>query len=197
MIKAIIFDYGGVFTFRSNFRDYCEENKERLGIDPAELHKVIRENWMKSRVNDMDSMLFWKNIAEHAKIDSDKLRKELLDFFGFNYDLLEFVKKLKDKYKLGMLSNQIEDWLEEVIENHHFNDIFEVIVTSYGSKKAKPDIEIFKEIVEKMSVKPEECVYIDDMEKNVAPAEKLGMKMLLFKDFEQMKKELTDFGVSW
>ena len=65
-----------------------------------------------------------------------------------------------------------------------------VIVTSYYSRKAKPDLEIFNEIIKKLNVKAEECVYIDDLEKNIPPAIQLGMKTILFKDIKQMKKAL-------
>ena len=91
-----------------------------------------------------------------------------------------------------MLSNQIEDWLEEIIKKYQLDQIFDVIVTSYKEKIPKPDIEIFKITVERLGVQPETCVYIDDLEKNIPPAKELGMKTILFKNIEQMKKELQE-----
>ena len=92
--------------------------------------------------------------------------------------MLDLIKRLKKDYKLGLLSNQIEDWLEEVIKEKRLDKIFDGIVTSYRFKVAKPDVSIFKEIVERLKVKANECVYVDDMKKNIPPAKELGMKVV-------------------
>lgn len=196
MIKAIIFDYGGIFTPTARFKDFCTDYiSKRHNINPDKLHEVLIENWSKAKVSEIKSELFWKNVADFCNIDKDYLRKTLINYLGFRPEMLILAKKLKKKYKLGLLSNHIEDWLEEIIENHKLDQVFDVIVTSYGSKIAKPDIRIFKEIVEKLKIKPEECIYIDDFDTNIPPAKELGMKTILFKDFEQFKKELSDYGV--
>jgi len=111
---------------------------------------------------------------------------------GWRPEMIEIAKKLKKNYKLALLSNQIEDWLEEKIKKHQLDKIFDVIVASYKEKIPKPDIEIFKITVERLGIQPEACVYIDDLEKNISPAKELGMKPILFKNIEQMKKELQE-----
>lgn len=196
MIKAIIFDYGGVFSVEADLSAFGKAYAPKFGVSPEEFNKIIYDNWNQARVNSMDSKFFWRNLAQFLSIDEKILRKDFTGFFkGFRYEVLELAKKLKKNYKLGLLSNHIEDWLEEMIENHKLRDVFDVIVTSYNSKMAKPDITIFKEIVRKLGVKAGECVYIDDMEKNMPPAKMLGMKTILFKDFEQMKKKLIKYSV--
>ncbi|NQV08635.1 HAD family phosphatase [Candidatus Woesearchaeota archaeon] len=193
MIKAIIFDYGGVLSVNANLRLFGENYALKFGANPEKFNKLMINNWFQARVNKIDSELFWKNLSDFLKIEKEVLRKDFMDFFGFRYDVLELIKKLKKNYKLGLLSNQIEDWLEEVIEEHKLDEVFNVIVTSYESKLAKPDIAIFKETVKRLGVKPAECVYVDDLETNIPPAKKVGMKTILFRDFEQLKKELEPF----
>jgi len=196
MIKAIIFDYGGVLSVKGSLSSFGEIYAPKFGVDPEEFKKVIIDNWFKARINNMDSKLFWINISKFLKIDYKTLRKDLLEFSGFNHEVLVLIKKLKKNYKLGLLSNQIEDWLEEIIAEHKLNEVFDVITTSYKSKIAKPDISIFKETIEQLGVNPAECIYVDDMEQNIPPAKELGMKMILFKNFEQLKKELISFSVN-
>jgi len=196
MIKAIIFDYGGVLSVKGSLSSFGEIYAPKFGVDPEEFKKVIIDNWFKARISNMDSKLFWINISKFLKIDYKTLRKDLLEFSGFNHEVLVLIKKLKKNYKLGLLSNQIEDWLEEIIAEHKLNEVFDVIITSYKSKIAKPDISIFKETIEQLGVNPAECIYVDDMEQNIPPAKELGMKMILFKNFEQLKKELISFSVN-
>ena len=135
------------------------------------------------------------NVSKFLKIDQKIFRKDLMEFSGFRYEVLDLIKKLKKDYKVGLLSNHIEDWLEEIIAEHKLNEVFDVITASYETKIAKPDISIFKETVKRLGVDATECIYIDDMEQNIPPAKELGMKMILFKNFEQLKKELISFSI--
>ena len=196
MIKAIIFDYGGVLSVEGKLSSFGEIYAPKLGADPEEFKKLIHNNWDKARINNMDSELFWLNLSKFLKIDQKIFRKDFMEFSGFKPEVLDLIKKLKKNYKLGLLSNQIEDWLEEIISEHKLNEVFDVITTSYETKIAKPDISIFKEIVEQLGVDATECIYIDDMEKNIPPAKELGMKMILFKNFEQLKKELISLSIN-
>lgn len=195
MVKAIIFDYGGVLSTNVALLSFGEMYAAKLGVNSGEFKELIIDNWDQARINKINSRLFWSNLSNFLKIDRETLRKDWVDFFKFRPKALTIVKKLKKNYKLGLLSNHIEDWLEEIIENHKLNQIFDVIVTSYGSRIAKPDINIFKETIKRLNVKSTECIYIDDMEKNIPPAKELGMKTILFRNLKQLKKELVSFGV--
>ncbi len=194
-IKAIIFDYGGVISLHGRIYPFCEKWAIKLNKDLKKFRKMISENWFKASINRVNSKLFWKRLANFLKIDTEIVRAKIMKYMGFRQDVFELVKRLKKNYKVALLSNQIEDWLGEIIKEKNFKEVFDVIVTSYTSKIAKPDIRIFKETVEKLEVKPEECVYIDDLEKNIPPAEKLGMKTILFKNNKQLINDLKKFGV--
>ncbi len=195
MIKAVIFDFGGVLSLKGSLLYFGEFYAKKFGGSPEEFKKLLLDNWFKARVNEISSKEFWENLAGFLKADAKAMRKEFMEFFGFNQEIFQLAKELKKSYKLAMLSNHIEDWLEEVIEEEKMREVFDVIVTSYESKLAKPDPAIYKETVEKLGVKPEECVYIDDIEKNIPPAEEMGMKAIRFKDLKQLKKELKELGV--
>ena len=195
MIKAIIFDWGGVISIRGSFEPLIKKWSEEKDIDPKEMHKTLRYWWEQARVDEIDSKLFWKNLSEFLKIDPYVFRKELIKYFGFRPETIELAKKLKTKYKIAILSNQIRDWLEEEIKKYKLDETFELIITSYESKKAKPDPEIFKKTAELLGVKIDECILIDDHTKNTTGAEKLGMKAILFNEVEQLKKELVELGV--
>lgn len=198
MIKAIIFDYGGVLSIENSLRSFGDMYAPKFGANAKDFNDLIIENWLEARTNKINSKLFWKRLANFLNTKEKNLRKDLMDFFGFREEVLELIKKLKtENYKLGLLSNQIEDWLEEVIKNHKLDQIFNVIITSYKSKVAKPELSIFMEIIKKLKVKSDECLYIDDREKNIIPAKKLGMKTILFKNHNQLIKDLKKLGIKW
>lgn len=44
----------------------------------------------------------------------------------------------------------------------------------------KPSSDIYNELIKKLNVNPADCVFIDDREKNLLPAMKMGMKVIKF-----------------
>jgi putative hydrolase of the HAD superfamily len=111
-------------------------------------------------------------------------------------NIIILIKRLKKNYKVALLTNLIDD-LNHIIRKNKLRNIFDVIVTSYDSKITKPDIRIFKKTVNELKIKPEECIFIDNMEKNRPPAEELGMKFILFKDYEQLKRDLKKLDIKF
>ena len=82
-----------------------------------------------------------------------------------------------------------------MLDYHDVRDIFDVIVTSYGEKIAKPNKEIYLRVTQKLGVLPEECVFIDDFKRNIIPAKELGIKTILFRNFKQLKEDLSKLGI--
>ncbi|HLD05075.1 MAG TPA: HAD family phosphatase [Candidatus Nanoarchaeia archaeon] len=196
MIKAIIFDFGGVLSTLAELEPILKEIAKKAGKDPEPLMKILYEILEKVEINQIPSQILWENLAKYLELDSQYLRTKIIDSGKIRTEVIELVKNLKKHYKTGLLSNQIEDWLEEIIRKYELDKIFDAIVTSYGSKKAKPDPAIYEEVAKKLGVKVSECIFIDDWEKYVLSAEKLGMKTILFKNIEQLKKDLKRLGIS-
>lgn len=191
-IRAIIFDYGGVFSEKASLRDFCDRLARGKDADAEAMKDLMISLWLKARVDEMDSEELFRQVADLAGTDLTEFKKKFFAFFGFRDELLAFVKnELKGTYKVGILSNNIRSWFEPIIEEKRLHDIFDVIVTSYGARIAKPDFRIFEEIVRRLDVKPDECIYIDDMKKNIPPAQELGMETILFRNFDQFRRELN------
>jgi putative hydrolase of the HAD superfamily len=68
------------------------------------------------------------------------------------------------------------DIFEEVTSGYYFFKYFDGGVISAHAKSSKPDSRIYKILIEKYSLIPEECLFIDDLEINVKAAENEGMK---------------------
>ena len=65
-------------------------------------------------------------------------------------------------------------------------------VFSCYEKLIKPDPALFKVILERYGLKPEECVFIDDNLPNVEAARNLGINAIHFKKYSQAKDELEN-----
>ncbi|HII72162.1 TPA: HAD family phosphatase [Candidatus Woesearchaeota archaeon] len=196
MIKAIIFDYGGVFSKEADLHKFADHYAPKYGIDPKKFGDEMYEYWQKAKVNKINSALFFEHLAGQLDVDVDEFTEYFIHWFGFDEEIKEFVASLQGRYKLGLLSNQIEIWLETLLDHHDIRRLFDVITTSYNEGIAKPDPKIYKRAMKALGVKPEECVFIDDLERNIKPAEKLGMKVVTYKGLKDLKKRLVEFGIT-
>ena len=59
----------------------------------------------------------------------------------------------------------------------------------------KPDPAFYNLLLSTYNLKAEECVFIDDTPKNIKAGEDLGIKGIVYKDLEQVKKDLAALGV--
>ena len=93
-------------------------------------------------------------------------------------DLLPGIKELgHGLYFLSNMHNETRDYL---LENHDFFSMFDGGVFSCDVSVIKPSPEIYRCFLQKYRLKPEECIFFDDMEENVSAAEKEGIKSVLF-----------------
>ena len=108
-----------------------------------------------------------------------------------NSRLISYIKELKEKeYKLGILSNVATNWVRDYLLTAEEQRLFDAMVFSFEAGTTKPDPRIYELILEKLSVRPDAAVFIDDTGRYCQAAKELGMKAILYDDFPQMKEEL-------
>jgi len=92
--------------------------------------------------------------------------------------LLPKIKKAGHRiYYLSNMHIEIRDYL---LKNHKYISLFDGGVFSCDIKMTKPSPEIYRYIINKYNLIPEECVFFDDVEENTAAAEREGIKSILF-----------------
>jgi len=119
------------------------------------------------------------------------------------YDLLtpieDTVKLLRDikaaKYKTYFLSNFQELAYEVVSNRYNFFNLFDGGIVSYKEKLIKPEESIYKRLLEKYGIKPEESVFTDDTQVNVEAAVRLGFNGVVFKDADDLREKLISYGI--
>ena len=194
-IKYVIFDFGGVFTIKGNFEPFIEKNYRKFKVRKDDFIKVVKESWEPAKLGLTDSREFWIKISNYLNCDVEDLRRDIIDSFGFRPEILKLAKSLKKRYKLGLITNHIQDWLEEEIKNRKLDEVFDVIVPSYKFKVSKPEKKIYTIALKKLKARAWECVFIDDMERNIDSARKMGLKTILFKNPKNLRVELKKLGV--
>src|SRR5690606_22455386 len=99
----------------------------------------------------------------------------------FPQNRLDFLKELKNTstYKLILLSNTNElhiEWIKEHVGFYEaFKSCFDVFYLSHEINLRKPNKDIFDFVLNKNTLKADECLFIDDNKDNIKTAEKLGL----------------------
>jgi epoxide hydrolase-like predicted phosphatase len=192
MIKAIIFDFFGVIVTEglTSFKDAFFADKPELREKAHKLTDDFNSGLMGMSYDD-----YLVGLAELAGTNWEVTAK-YLDSEQPNKLLLEYIaKELKPKYKIGILSNAGNDWIDELIGSDNAK-LFDEIILSHKINLIKPDPEFYLLITKKLNVDPRECIYVDDKQKYCDGAEAVGMKAIKYEDFVNLKQNLNKILVS-
>jgi len=191
MIKNIIFDFGGVLLnldMELTFSELSEVTGVPIkGEDiPAQIFKVML-GYEKGEIN--TETFLWHLQKEATKLtpQPDKLIKAWnAMLLGWNPDRFEFLLELRKNYKVFLLSNTNElhiDWVKrDLKKSHEISDFetryFDKVFYSHNMKMRKPELSIYKSVIEETGIDPSETLFIDDNIANVSAAISAGWKSI-------------------
>ncbi|HIG52018.1 hypothetical protein CXT76_02195 [Candidatus Parvarchaeota archaeon] len=198
MVKAIIFDIGKVLVDFDNDL-FIRKISKTSNKSSQEIHDLIynSSNLTKEyEVGKISSQEFFNKSKKlcKLKISEENFQEAYSNIFTPIDDSLDLVKKLKKKYQLALLSN-ISEWDFEIGIKPILKDLFKEMTLSYKVKYLKPAKEIYLDLINKLNLNAEECIFIDDLEKNVIGAKKIGIKTIQYKSYKNLLKELRKLGV--
>ena len=81
------------------------------------------------------------------------------------------------------------------IKKYNFDDIFDVLIFSHNYGMIKPNPKYFLLALDKLSVKPEQSLFIDDRVENIRCSQEIGIHSILFKNVDQLIEELRQRGI--
>lgn len=113
-------------------------------------------------------------------------------------EALDFCAKIaaSRKYIMAALNNESREINEYRIQQFKLKDYFEVFFSSCYLGVRKPDIQIYRRVMEIMQRQPSACVMIDDRELNLECARELGLQTIQVKNVGQLKADLAKLGVT-
>ena len=94
-------------------------------------------------------------------------------------------------YALSNMGHASIDWLER----QDFWRFFSGKVVSARVRMMKPEPDIYRYLLVSFDLQAEECLFIDDSQANVAAAEALGLRGLVFTDAPRCRQHLVEQGL--
>jgi putative hydrolase of the HAD superfamily len=201
MRRALISDFGGVLTspLAQGFLAYQEESGVSLEELGRAMGRATEEHgehplFVLER-GEISEAEFRARIEPHLEdgFDLSRLRTLYFERLEPNREMISFVRAVRDRgVRTALLTNNVREWeplwrakLPEV------DELFEVVVDSAFVGMRKPDPAIYELTLERLGVRGEECVFVDDLEPNCETARGLGMIAVRFESAEQAIPEVS------
>jgi len=198
-VRGIISDLGRVIV---DFDHHvCTRKLSKLSGKPEEeIHEYIYMSKMDTRFDSgkITGKEFYKFIETYLKtgISFSEFSAIFSKIFTLMSPTIEFYRELKEcGLKFCLLSNTNELHYSYCKKEYPELKLFESTVLSYKTGVMKPHPRIYIEAVNKLRLKPQECVYIDDIPEYAEAANLLEINGIRFKNIAQVRRELEKLGV--
>jgi len=197
MIKALIFDFGGVLVRTEDYRPRHAWD-ERLGLPAGSVERAVHHSdlWVQAQLGRITDTTYWQGVAELLYMrqgDVEQLRRDYFSGDRLNHRLVDFIGELRAQgYAVALLSNESLQ-LNERLRELGISDLFDPIVISAQIGVMKPDPTAYRVVLQELHVAPREAIFIDDMLANVRGAQAVGLHALLFRPETNLREELKPF----
>ncbi len=198
-IDVILFDLGNVilpFNHHQIAEKLFRFTREKEFQDPQKIFSYLFDH-RDGIINDFDvgKILppeFFQSVKTtlDLSISFDEFLPLWNNIFVEDREVSQIILSLKDKWRLGLLSNTDPLHFSHILSEFPIIQIFDKWILSYEVGFKKPAIEIFQKAIQWASVEPKKILFIDDIKKYVEVAISLGMCGIHFISSDQLREEL-------
>ena len=198
MIQAVIFDLGGVLI-EDPSTEMIRYYANYLQINRESLLAALNKHWDAWHKGSLSEQEVWKQVSANLNVQNKIFDSLWLDGFKRAYkekpEMFVLLKQLKHQgYTTALLSN-IEAPLVSYLKQHLFEDIDRCFYSCEMGMR-KPEKSIYVKTLQGLACQPEAAVFIDDRRENVNTAASLGIPSILFRNCEDLKKQLSRYRIS-
>ena len=200
MIKVNVFDLGNTTVF-FDYMKFCKKLAKYSSMSSNQIYKKVYNTDIETQFTSgkISPQKFYKEVCRRTgtKISYTKFKEAFDVFTKKNYPVVKIIKRLRKRYKLLLLSNTNilhfntakKKFNNPVLEN------FNSFILSYKIKMIKPDRNIYQHTIKVAKAKPSEIVFVDDMERNIRGAKKLGIHGIRYTSAKKLEKDLKRLNV--
>jgi putative hydrolase of the HAD superfamily len=205
-IKAVIWDFGGVFT-TSPFEAFNRYEAQR-GL-PLDLIRTINaanphdNAWALFERSEIDAAGFDARFAAEAKALGHDLRgAEVLPLLSGDVRprMVKALAACKERFTVACITNNVQgaghgagmaSTTEKAAQIADIMASFDAVIESSKIGIRKPDPRIYQMMCELLELEPQACVYLDDLGVNCKPAAQLGMTAIKVTGEDQALADLS------
>ena len=203
MIRAALFDFGGVIL-SSPFEAFNRYEAE-AGLEPDTIRRLNATNpdvnaWARFERGELDPAGFVRVFEqEAAALGHDVDAARVLDSLKGQVrpEMVEALRRCGEKLITAMLTNNFRNPQggsspDAGLELSAIFELFDEVIESSMVGVRKPEPRIYEITCERLGVRPDECVFLDDLGVNLKPARAMGMTTIKVVDPAAAIRELSD-----
>lgn len=202
MVKAIIFDWGGVIQ-RTQDAEPRRALERDLGLSPGGIDRAVFESdvWELASTGRCSADEAWETIAAGVGWPLDRLDEFVERFFAgdlIDPELVALIRMLRARgLPVALLSNAPPGRRASASAAGRWGmgALFTVQVFSYEVGALKPDPRMYHAVLTRLGVAPEEALFIDDAPANIEGAQAIGLDAILFTGMSNLLASLGERGV--
>lgn len=196
MIKAVIFDWGGVLI-RPHAKERLRFLSNMLGVAESQLEFALKRVMDEFQRGKIEEAQVWRLVCRKLSVPVPKGKslwaRAMQAFYSENEGIWSLIELLRKKgYKVGLLSNTERPLAENFFRD---NSRFDAVVFSYQEGTRKPEKRIYEVSFQRLGVRPEEAIMIDDERENLRVARELGASTIHYQNDEHLIVSLKRYGV--
>jgi len=202
-IRAVIFDFGGVL-YRTPSTGYIKKVVRFFGVRNTGPISMVMSSPLESPLV-MDLMTgrlpeheLWMQLARDLRLHPRIVRFLRGRGFAqqrFDREMADFLAGLRPRFRTAILTNAGSEFRTTFGQIFALENYVDQLIISAEEGIAKPDPRLYELALERMGVRPEEAVFVDDLPENIAGAREVGLNALLHQNtihtIEAIKKLLA------
>lgn len=199
MIKAIIFDIGGVLL-RTHDHHYRHRWDERLGLPLGTVEEVVfnSEVGQAAQLGHITTRQLWQAVGDRFNLEEGALKQLKHEFWVgdvLDSQLVALIRRLHKEYMTAVISNYSDILPHLINQEWQMASDFDLLIVSSTAGVMKPEAKIYQLAMDELGIEPEEAVFIDDFAHNIDGARAIGMRGIHFTEGVNLEDELTKLGI--
>jgi HAD superfamily hydrolase (TIGR01509 family) len=179
MFKAVIFDFDGVIidTEHKRFSDLKTVlAKHGLGLEDSAFSDLPGKKTAEFVHNHFPAI--GREMAEKIAEERRDLQHNELDGHRLIEGIPGLLELLRSKeYRLAVVTGSQRFIVDELLDMHNLSEFFEIVITGEDFKSSKPDPECYRMALNRLGLKPDEAVIIEDAPHGITAAKRAGCKV--------------------
>ncbi len=206
MIQAVLWDFGGVLTtspFDAFNRFEAEHGYPRNFIRGINSTNAEHNAWARLESSTISPAQFDTEFEAESRAAGHPIPGQaVLELLSGDLRprMVDVLKICKQRYKVACLTNNVKSGQgagmartsERASRVQMVMDLFDLVLESSKEGIRKPNPAFYLRACERLRIKPEQAVFLDDLGINLKPAKQLGMTTIKVTSEDQAIAELSD-----
>jgi len=193
-IKAIFFDIGGVLV-RVDSSGSIQKLSKALDVSPERITQAMTRDLMREyETGHLTANQFYEqlliNCQSRRAMDMETFKSYWLEVLFPYKKSVAFLERATRDYSVWLLSNTNDLHYDLLMQDFPFMQWVQGGTYSFMVGSMKPEPRIYELAIQKSGFRPEEILFIDDLEENVLAAQDQGIHIIHYVDYATFGKEV-------